>query len=64
MNALRALLIASAILLFVDLGGSTIWDANEAFYVETPRQMVLSGDYVNPSFNGAAPPASVQFQSR
>ncbi|TAK12623.1 MAG: glycosyltransferase family 39 protein [Acidobacteria bacterium] len=52
MTALRALLVASAILLFVDLGGSTIWDANEAFYVETPRQMVLTHDYVNPSFNG------------
>src|SRR3954471_22733893 len=52
MTALRALLVASAILLFVDLGGSTIWDANEAFYVETPKQMVLTGDYVNPSFNG------------
>lgn len=52
MTALKALLVASAILLFVDLGGSTIWDANEAFYVETPRQMVLTGDYVNPSFNG------------
>jgi 4-amino-4-deoxy-L-arabinose transferase-like glycosyltransferase len=52
MTALRALLVASAILLFVDLGGSTIWDANEAFYVETPKQMVLAGDYVNPSFNG------------
>lgn len=51
-NALRALLLASAILLFVDLGGSSIWDANEAFYVETPRQMVLTGDYVSPSFNG------------
>ncbi len=51
-NALRVLLIASAILLFVDVGGSSIWDANEAFYVETPRQMVLSGDYVSPTFNG------------
>lgn len=51
-NTLRALLLASVILLFVDLGGSSIWDANEAFYVETPRQMVLTGDYVNPSFNG------------
>lgn len=49
---LRVLLAVSLILLFVDLGGSTIWDANEAFYVETPRQMVQSGDYVNPSFNG------------
>jgi 4-amino-4-deoxy-L-arabinose transferase-like glycosyltransferase len=52
MRALRVLLVVSAILLFVDLGGSTIWDANEAFYVETPRQMVLTGDYINPTFNG------------
>lgn len=34
------------------LGANSIWDANEAFYVETPRQMVVTGDYVNPSFNG------------
>jgi 4-amino-4-deoxy-L-arabinose transferase-like glycosyltransferase len=34
-----------------DLGGSSIWDANEAYYVETPREMVESGDYLNPSFN-------------
>lgn len=39
-------------LLFIGLGANTIWDANEAFYVDTPRQMVLSGDYVNPVFNG------------
>jgi 4-amino-4-deoxy-L-arabinose transferase-like glycosyltransferase len=37
---------------FIGLGASSIWDANEAFYVETPRQMVVTGDYVNPSFNG------------
>ena len=36
---------------FLCLGANAIWDANEAFYVETPRQMVLSGDYINPSFN-------------
>lgn len=51
-NVLRVLLVASILLLFIDLGASTIWDANEAFYVETPKQMVLTGDYVNPSFNG------------
>lgn len=51
-NALRALLLASAVLLFVDIGAASIWDANEAYYVETPRQMVLTGDYVSPSFNG------------
>ena len=49
---LAGLVAASALLLFLGLDASTIWDANEAFYVETPRQMVLSGDYVNPSFNG------------
>ncbi len=36
---------------FIDLGGSSIWDANEAFYVETPREMMERGDYVNPRFN-------------
>jgi 4-amino-4-deoxy-L-arabinose transferase-like glycosyltransferase len=38
---------------FLWLGANSIWDANEAFYVDTPRQMVLSGDYVTPIFNGA-----------
>lgn len=46
------LLAASVLLLFLGLGANTIWDANEAFYVETPKQMVLSGDYINPEFNG------------
>jgi hypothetical protein len=39
-------------LLFLGLGANTIWDANEAFYVDTPRHMVESGDYVSPQFNG------------
>lgn len=36
---------------FIKLGSSSLWDANEAFYAETPREMLESGDYVNPSFN-------------
>jgi 4-amino-4-deoxy-L-arabinose transferase-like glycosyltransferase len=36
---------------FLDLGVSSIWDANEAFYVETPREMMERGDYINPTFN-------------
>lgn len=36
---------------FVDLGGSAIWDANEAFYVETPREMMERGDFITPFFN-------------
>jgi len=38
-------------LYFVNLGVSSIWDANEAFYAETPREMIERGDYVNPTFN-------------
>jgi 4-amino-4-deoxy-L-arabinose transferase-like glycosyltransferase len=36
---------------FLALGGVSIWDANEAFYVETPREMMAAHDYINPAFN-------------
>ena len=36
---------------FMALGDVSIWDANEAFYVETPREMIEAHDYINPSFN-------------
>jgi 4-amino-4-deoxy-L-arabinose transferase-like glycosyltransferase len=46
------LILAAAIpLFFVNLSSSSIWDANEAFYVETPREMIDRGDYVVPYFN-------------
>lgn len=48
---LLALLGAALTLFFFDLDGSAIWDANEAFYVETPREMIERGDYVFPTFN-------------
>ena len=49
---LLALLLAlAACPYFVDLDGSSIWDANEAFYVETPREMMERGDFVTPMFN-------------
>lgn len=51
----RTLLIALLLLAvgpyFVGLEDSSIWDANEAFYTETPREMIESGDYISPSFN-------------
>ncbi len=50
-RVLLGLLAVAVLGYFVDLGGSSIWDANEAFYVQTPREMLESGDYVNPSFN-------------
>ena len=48
---LSVLLAAAICPYFIDLGGSAIWDANEAFYVETPREMMERGDYVSPTFN-------------
>jgi 4-amino-4-deoxy-L-arabinose transferase-like glycosyltransferase len=51
-RVLLAVLLAAAICpYFIDLGGSAIWDANEAFYVETPREMIERADYISPSFN-------------
>ncbi len=47
------LLLAALPVFLIYLGANSIWDANEAFYVETPRQMVVSGDYVTPRFNDA-----------
>ena len=38
--------------LFVSLDTSSIWDANEAFYVQTPREMVESSNWLVPYFNG------------
>lgn len=35
----------------ISLGASSLWDSNEAFYAETPREMIESQDYVNPTFN-------------
>ena len=51
-QSLLTLLLALAVFpYFIDLGGSAIWDANEAFYVETPREMMERGDYIRPTFN-------------
>ena len=50
-HLLPALLAAALVPYFVNLGATSIWDANEAYYVETPREMIERGDYVNPSFN-------------
>src|SRR5262245_37949913 len=51
-RALLILFLAAVPILFVGLGANSIWDANEAFYVETPRQMIRTGDYISPSFGG------------
>jgi len=48
---LLVLLAAAIAPYFINLGVSSIWDANEAFYAQTPREMIEADDYVNPSFN-------------
>ena len=46
------LLILLALPFFVALDDSSVWDSNEAFYAQTPREMVQRGDWVVPYFNG------------
>jgi 4-amino-4-deoxy-L-arabinose transferase-like glycosyltransferase len=48
---LTVLLAAALCPYVIGLGASSIWDANEAFYVETPREMIERGDWVFPTFN-------------
>ncbi|MDR0311085.1 MAG: glycosyltransferase family 39 protein, partial [Acidobacteriota bacterium] len=45
------ILAALALPFFINLGASAIWDGSEAFYAETPREMLESGDWLSPSFN-------------
>jgi 4-amino-4-deoxy-L-arabinose transferase-like glycosyltransferase len=44
-------LVLASLPYFVKLGASSLWDSNEAFYAETPREMIESHDYINPRFN-------------
>ena len=48
---LLVLLALAALPYFVNLGATSIIDANEAFYAETPREMIEAGDYISPTFN-------------
>ena len=46
-----ALLLIISLPYFINLGKSSIWNINEAFYAETPREMLVTGDYLSPTFN-------------
>lgn len=50
--ALLIIVLLAVAPFFLGLGASSLWDSNEAFYAETPRVMIESGDFLNPSFNG------------
>jgi 4-amino-4-deoxy-L-arabinose transferase-like glycosyltransferase len=45
-------LLIFALPFFAGLGASSLVDANEAFYTQTPREMLERGDWVVPYFNG------------
>jgi len=46
------LFVILALPFFVALHDSSIWDTNEAYYSQIPREMVASGDWLVPTFNG------------
>lgn len=48
---LLAVLVLAATPYFLGLGSSSLWDSNEAFYTETPRRMIETGDFISPEFN-------------
>lgn len=48
---LLALLVLAVVPYFVNLGATSIIDANEAFYTETPREMIERGDWISTTFN-------------
>lgn len=48
---LLALVLFAIAPFFINLGASSLWDSNEAFYAETPREMLEADDWLNPTFN-------------
>lgn len=45
-------LVLRALPFFVALKDSSLWDENEAFYAQTPREMLDRGEWLVPYFNG------------
>ncbi|MFM7313157.1 MAG: ArnT family glycosyltransferase [Cyanobium sp.] len=50
--ALLALIALCVLAFFKSLGGLGLMDKTEGLFVEVPRQMLLSGDWVTPRWNG------------
>jgi 4-amino-4-deoxy-L-arabinose transferase-like glycosyltransferase len=52
-NIIFIILLSFIFLYFYKLGSPSIWSPNEAFYAETPREMLERGDFLTPYFNYA-----------
>ena len=46
------LVLLCSLAYFTNLGGTHLWDEDEAHFGRTAREMVQSGDYIVPHFNG------------
>jgi|TARA_B100000315_G_scaffold131595_2_gene121127 4-amino-4-deoxy-L-arabinose transferase-like glycosyltransferase len=53
----RWLLVLCVVTLLLGLGRSAVTDSDEAFYAESARQMIVSGDWLTPQYN-----AEVRFE--
>jgi 4-amino-4-deoxy-L-arabinose transferase-like glycosyltransferase len=47
------LIVIFCIPFFINLGSNSLWDGNEGFYAEPPREMIESGNYLIPTYNYA-----------
>ena len=45
------LLLLCSLTFLAGLGGPAITDSDEAFYAESAREMVATGDWITPHFN-------------
>lgn len=50
-NIILCILFGFVLLYFYKLGYPSIWNPNEAFYAETPREMIETKDFLTPRFN-------------
>jgi 4-amino-4-deoxy-L-arabinose transferase-like glycosyltransferase len=50
-NIIFIILLSFIFLYFYKLGSPSIWNPNEAFYAETPREMIEKKEFLTPYFN-------------